>query len=133
MDRSFRQFDVLNDLKVAGRSQPQTFDFVVVDFVRRSFRQRDRAAVARVVVARVRVAHRVAVSFGRPRFLPFGFGLAISLDGGLDEVDESFLALASSSSNSAIRAVSCSTFADCSATRVRSSSMILSRLSMAGL
>ena len=50
--------------------------------------------------------------FGRPGFF-FGFGFAISLDGGLEEVEESLRALASCSSSSAIRAACFSNWAAC--------------------
>ena len=49
----------------------------------------------------------------------------ISLDGGLEEVEESFLALASSNSNSATRLVN-------AATKAFNSSICLSLLSMPG-
>ena len=55
----------------------------------------------------------------------FGGGLTIPLEGGLDDVDESLLALASSSSNSATRRVSRSICA-------RSSSISASQLSIGG-
>ncbi len=41
----------------------------------------------------------------------FGLGLVISLEGGLDEVDESLWALASASSSSATRLVNAATIA----------------------
>lgn len=74
---------------------------------------------------------RSQAPFGPPGFF-FGFGFAISLDGGLEEVDESLRALASFSSSSAIRADCFSNWAACFATSARSSLTKSSLMSILG-
>ncbi len=83
MDRSFRQFDVLDDVKVAGGSQPKSFDFVVIDFVFDRFVN----AVGRQWLAQLSLVSRLSTS---SRFLAasrssLGLGLVISLEGGLEK------------------------------------------------
>ena len=77
---------MLNDFKVAGRSQPKSLYFAVIDFVFDGFVNalgRQRPAWLSLVT-RLSAAAWFPSSLG---FFRFGLGLVIPLEGGLEEVD----------------------------------------------
>ena len=79
------------------------------------FHRRVPAAGFPANAADARAGHHVLAYRVAPAFFEV-FGLVISLDGGFDDVDESFVALASASSNSATLAISFAICLDCLAT-----------------
>jgi len=128
-DRGVWQFDMLDRFEFAGRSQLQTLDLGVLDFVVDRFvdtlgRQRlTQFAIVPFCPPRLAFFRRFACCFG---------GLTMSLEGDSDEFDEFFNALASCSSRSVMRSACCSSCAVCLATSSRNSAMIRSLLSMSG-
>ena len=82
VDWRFREFDVLNDVKVARRSQPQRIGFFVIDFVLDDVIN----AIRRDRLTQLSLMPGLPALSRLPprRFLRFG--LAASFEGGLDEV-----------------------------------------------
>jgi hypothetical protein len=114
VDRQVEQFDLLNDLEPIGRREAPTADFRVRHFVN------------------VRLVHAVRRPGWPPRFrflrapFPTGVvfgGLTMSLDGDLDEFEESFKAFARASLRASISRRSSSMSKRCSSIKRSFASM----------
>ena len=113
---------MLNDFKLVRWRELSIFDFLVVDFVFESLKTRSDGSRSRS--CRWCPGWPPRLRFFR---VPGAFltgGLTISLEGGLEDVVESFLAFASDSSNSAIRLACRFSCADRLATNCRNSAMV---------
>ena len=125
MNRQIEQFDVLDNFEIAGRRQIACANVGFIDFIRDLFINTLWGSGSRTCFMCPCCPPRFAF-LRRSVFL--AGGLTMSLEGDFDEFEESFVAFASYSSNSATRAISSAICLACSATIRRRSAMMSSLL-----